>query len=284
MIHELITLARPLMVFDCETTSSNPDTARICQLGFQRFTAAGPDKRWSSLIDPGIPIPPETTAVHGISDDMIRACWKCHEPAEHENHQTGAHAFVKVPTFPQLGPMLAEGFSGCDFAGKNVRFDLRTLQNEMNRYRIVWGYESACILDADRLEQLGVPRTLADLYRKYTGEELKDAHDALADVDGTVTVILGQLRAFPQLPRDLRALHDLSWPGWIDVDGKFKFENGQPVINFGKHKGTPMRRVEPGYYRWMLGGEFSANTKRVAENALRGVFPQPSLIQATEDE
>jgi DNA polymerase-3 subunit epsilon len=280
VIHELLSLTRPLIIPDVETTGLDTNTARIVELAFQVYTSEGLKHEWRSLIDPGVPIPPETTKAHGITDaDVTARCRVCrmlaiehpYEPPEGER----CDEWKSVPRFDQIAARIAVGFSNCDFAGKNVRYDLRVLDASFKRVNVAWSYAGACVIDADRLEQLGEPRTLSHLYEKHTGEKLEDAHQALNDVRATVVVIDRQLQRYETLPRDLRELHELQWPGWIDSDGKFRFDDtGVPRITFGKHRSLSMREVPPGYYRWLMSNDFPPDVKYLADEALNGRFPK----------
>jgi len=282
MIHELIKLERPLIIFDVETTGLDPTYARIIELGFQLFTADGLQKEWRSLIDPGVPIPPETTAVHHITDDDIRSCQTCHRvegdhpTSERSAENAACDQFDPVLPFAQLAVNIARGFSNCDLGGKNVRFDIRFLAAEMKRAGVEWSYVSAKILDAERLEQIAEPRNLSGLYKKYTGKELEDAHQALADVQATTEVLIHQLTRHTQLPRSLHELHELQWPGWLDAEGKFAWDGDDVIINFGGpkgHKGKRLADTPRSYLEWMLRSEFADDTKLIIRNALLGVYP-----------
>ena len=143
---------------------------------------------------------------------------------------------------------LARGFSACDFCGKNVRFDLRILAAEFARVHVHWSYVGARIIDADRLEALAHPRDLGSLHEKYVGMRHDGAHGALSDVRAATTVIVKQLEAHAVLPRDLTALHDAQWEGWVDTEGKIRLVNGVPTIMFGKHRDCAMREVPTDYW------------------------------------
>jgi len=282
MIHQLFALERPFIVFDVETTGLDPAIDRVIELGFQVFTSEGLKQEWRSLIDPGIPIPAETTAVHKITDDDIRSCQDCHRlecdhPGGDQPALNGAcEKFNKVLTFAELAPNFAIGFNDCDFGGKNVRFDIRFFAAEMKRARVPWSYASANIIDAERIEQIVEKRDLSSLYKKYTGKSLDDAHQALADVQATTEVIFNQLTRHEHLPRSLRELHELQWPGWLDADGKFAWKDDQVIINFGGpkgHKGKRLADTPRSYLEWMLKAEFADDTKEIIRNALAGRYP-----------
>lgn len=289
MIHKLLNLARPLVVLDTETTGVDTQKDRVVELGFQIWGPDGKVSEWRSLVDPGILIPAATTKIHGITNADMLNCRLCgRSQADHAVAATCVE-FKVIPRFAQVAEKLARGFSGCDFAGKNVRFDLRILAAEFARSKVEWGYADALVLDADRLEALLNPRHLSDLYRKYTGRELEGAHGALADVEGVLTVLVQQLfqrgeDGEQRLPLDLAQLHALSWKGWIDPDRKFYFDDeGVPrFTRWGKHADRPMADPEVSkpsprdgttYWDFILRGDFSADVKKVAAEAKLGRFP-----------
>lgn len=282
MITDLLTLSRPLIVLDLETTGLRDTEDRIIEIAHQVHRPDGSIAEWRSYIDPGMAIPEASIKVHGITDAMIKRCQRCqrtkdaHDLDEATNEVgSRCEGFRPAPTFRQAAQNLARGYSDCDFAGKNVRFDLGFLAAEFRRNGVPWGYTGACVLDADRLEALAKPRHLSNLYKEYIGRELVDAHSALADVKATTEVIAAQLeRHAAALPRDLRRLHELSWPGWVDSEGKIRMRDGEAVIQFGKHKGRPMRAVPRDYWHWILKSDFSDEFKALAEGAVKGRYPQ----------
>lgn len=279
MIHTLLNLTRPLIVPDTETTGLHDD-ARIIELGFQMWTAEGLVKEWRSLINPLMPIPPQSTAIHGITDADMLLCQTCKSGRD----ECACEHFKIVPTFKMLAPHLVKGFTNCDFGGKNVRFDLGKLFKEFERSGVPWDYIGARIIDADRLEAIVKPRNLSAMYKDYTGKDLEDAHSALVDVAATTEVIWRQLFVHEVLPRDLDQLHALSWPGWLVADGSFRITNGEPTVVFGKHKGTPMKDVPVSYWDWMLSpkAKFPADVLKLVSNAKLGIFPTVTTEEAVQ--
>jgi len=314
LINQIFQLERPLFVVDCETTGTDVQVDRIISLGIQRWEALGMTLEWKTLVDPGVPIPPESTEVHGITDAMVQGCRQCGQSGTVHAMGAAGHDFDPWPRFASLAKSIAGGFQQCDFAGKNVRFDLRIIAAEMLRAGAEWSYADARVIDAERIEQVAVPRTLSDLYRKYVrkicpecegkgkfldapdkvltgrtywvdcetckgvgsiGEEFDEAHDALADVKASAIVIIKQLETHSILPRTLQELHDVLWPGWIDPDGKFRFIKGVACFsNWGKYAGKPMKSAEKGYWDWILKADFPADVKRIAAEAKLGKFPE----------
>jgi DNA polymerase-3 subunit epsilon len=293
MIDQIFKLDRPLIVYDTETTGVNTDTDRIAEVGFQDWRPDKPVREWRTLIRTGVPMPQSAADVHKITEAEFNNCSVCklpltdhadQVPAEgHEGLFPGSllpypHPFKLWPTFKQIAPSLAKGFSNCDFAGKNIRFDLRITAAEMQRAGVQWSYLGARIIDADRLEQIGEPRHLSNLYEKHTGKKLEGAHAALVDVRATTEVIVAQMRKYASvLPYDLDQLHKLQWPEqYLDGKGQFKLINGVPTCTFGKHKGKPMKDVPVGYYDWILRPDVDmpADVKALAANAKIGIFPE----------
>ena len=276
MLNNLFTLIRPLFVVDTETTGTDTQKDRIVELGFQRWDASGMTKEWRSLINPGMSIPESATKIHGIDDSRMKRCNVCDcYDDDVAPDRCRCERFRPIPYFRDLAANLAGGLVNCDFAGKNVRFDLRILSASFARASVAWSYQGARIIDAERLEQLVAPRTLSHLHYKYTGQEHEHAHGALSDAQASTRVIMAQLEAYVSLPRDLDALHALQWPGWIDSEGKFRFDvDGVPRFGpWGKYAGQPMRSVDAGYWDWMLKGDFSAEMKALAADAKLHKFP-----------
>lgn len=288
MIHQLLKLERPLVVADVETTGLDPRTDRIVEVGFQVWDADGLKSEWRSLVNPGVPIPADVMKVHGITDETVQHGCRCGahrkaHPPSGVDHDYGCSQFKPWPTFVQIAPRLAKGFTNVDFAGKNIRFDLRFFAAEFARAGVAWSYIGARIVDADRLEQLGEPRHLSNLYEKHTGRKAVDAHQALVDVRMTTEVIAAQLKKYQMLPRDLDLLHAAQWPGWIDGEGKFRFvDNVACFGSWGKHANKPMahpvvnavdHRGET-YWDFILKSDFSAEVKELAANAKLGKFPE----------
>jgi DNA polymerase III subunit epsilon len=275
-----------LVLLDTETTGQEVETARIVEYGHRVFK---PDTDvvvdYYTLINPEIPIPKEVAEVHGISDALIAiGCARCKRPAEeHPNEE--CESFKLIPRFRDIAHSLAKGFANADFAGANLRrYDLPLLAKEFERCGILFDYSQAAILDVQRLEQLLEPRTVSDLYKKYTGQEFQDAHCAIIDVRGTERVLLGQLSEHPRrsiIPRTPREIHELSYPrdpDWVDSEGKFVFIDGEPCFNFGKHKGRPLKSAIS-YLEWMIGGSFSPELKAIVNRALKeGIWPKKETV------
>lgn len=274
LLSDVLRLERPLIGVDTETTGTNPTSSRIVELALEIYAPDKPVREYRTLINPLMKIPPGATAVHGITDAMVTGCRVC-GLGEHDDT---SHAFARWPTFDQVADNLLIGFTGSDFCGYNVRFDLRMLSAEFKRVKRLWDYEDARVLDAFRLWQVAEGRSLGDAIDRFlTKEERGDgaAHNALNDVRWSTRVLASQLKAFSRLPRDLQQLHDLCSPGWFDAEGKLQWREGALCISFGQHRDTPISRVPKSYLSWITKGDFSAKVKLAAQNAIKGIYPDP---------
>lgn len=243
-------LLRPVCVFDLETTGVHTVKDRIVELAIVKLFPNGEKVEKHTLLNPGIPIPPEAAAVHGITDEMVKG----------------------KPTFRQISKSLLQFISDCDFLGYNcIRFDVPMLVEEFYRVGLQHPFAEAKIIDAFRIFCLKEERTLSAAYRFYCHEELKDAHSAHADTHATLQVLLGQLERYEDLCTEVDGLSVICQEeGLVDYNRKIIQKEGEYLYNFGKNKG---KRVldDPGYAEWMLKADFPADTKvhlrRIIEGA-----------------
>jgi len=262
---DVLPLDRPMLGCDLETTGVNRATARIIEVGFEIMRPGFETKEYRTLVNPGVPIPAEATAINHITDDMVK----------------------DAPTFEQLADNLLLGMVGCDYCGYNVRFDLGIFDAEFKRSGCRWTYEGARVIDGFRLWQIAEGRTLTHAVERWLkggdpcvghGEVADEsAHTALWDVKMSTRIIAAQLRQCPQLPRDVQQLHDLCAPGWYDHEGKLQWRNGELCFTFGEHREKPLRSVPKGYLSWVAGKDFNNTVKSACRNAMRGVYPVPPI-------
>jgi DNA polymerase-3 subunit epsilon len=249
-------LKRSLVVTDVETTGTHPQVDRIVQIGLVKLYPNGRITEWQSLINPGEPIAPEITAIHGITDDMVS----------------------RAPTFREIAPMLASGLLGCDIGGFNVRFDMLFLKKEFERVGATGILDGAKIVDVFRIFCQKEPRTLTAAVKFYLNQELSGAHDALVDAKATVNVLEAQLERYPELPNTVDEIHAIFFQkpaeGYLDPEGKLAWRHGEATINFGKYATVKLRQVEKKYLEWMLNGDFSYEVKHIIREALEGRFPR----------
>lgn len=279
LLPDILRLERPLIGLDTETTGTNPATARLVELALEIMRPGGEVTEYRTLINPGIPIPPGATAVHHITDRQVRACRVCEgDPDDTQGNFCTCPDFKPWPKFSDLADRLLKGFTGVDFAGYNVRFDLRMIFAEFVRVKRVWDYEDARVIDAFRLWQVADPRSLEDAADRFLTKDEKaalasEAHTAIGDVRWSMRVIAAQLKLFQKLPRDVQQLHDLCSPGWFDAEGKLQWRDGELCIAFGQHRDTPLRKVPRSYLDWMTKGTFSNKVKDTCRDACRGIYP-----------
>lgn len=240
-------LTRPIVFFDLETTGVNVSHDRIVEISLIKVFIDNTQVERTYRVNPQMPIPPEASMVHGITDEDVA----------HER------------TFKQLAPELKKLMEGCDIAGFNSnRFDIPLLAEEFDRAGVDFDFTRARFVDVQTIFHKREQRTLVAAYRFYCGKELDGAHSANADTRATLEVLKAQLDKYPDLPNDIEELAQYSSATRnVDLMGRIvKNDEDIPVFNFGQHKGKPVAEVItrfPGYYDWMMNGDFPGDTKRV---------------------
>ncbi len=224
-------LRRSLVVLDTETTGPDPQADRLIDLGVVIVGLEGGVGRAAVRFDPGVPIPPAATAVHGITDADVAG----------------------YPPFAASAAGIAEALADHDLAGFNLkRYDLPLLLAEFARAGVSFDLTGRAVLDAQEIFFRREPRTLSAAIRFYCGEEHAAAHGALADAEAAARVLDAQLERYPDLPREAAALHD--WFVDVDLTGRFRREGDQVVFAFGKYRGRALAEVakqDPGYLMWL---------------------------------
>ena len=267
-------LQRPLVIFDLETTGLDLVRDRIIQIAYIKICPDGSETRRNYLINPGIPIPPEVTAITSISNDDVK----------------------DKPSFKMLAPRLLDEFKGCDFAGFNSNhFDIPMLAEEFLKAGTDFDFSKHLLIDVQTIFHKMERRNLEAAYKFYCGRKMNEdfpPHRAENDTEATYRVLKGQLDMYSserqmekdrQLPNDMNKLAEFSktndnvdfagrivWKPVTDEKGKeVKDADGnvvkQEVFNFGKYKGMAVKEVlrrDPGYYSWILNGDFTYNTKQ----------------------
>ena len=251
-----LNLVKPIIFFDLETTGTDISKDRIVEICYIKVMPDGREIEYTKRINPEMHIPEGASAVHGIYDADVKDC----------------------PTFKEVAREIANEFEGCDVAGFNSnRFDLPLLAEEFLRAQVDIDLSRLRAIDVQVLYHKREPRTLSAAYKFYCGENLEDAHSALADTRATYNVLKAQLDHYEDLPNDMEALSkESSFTNNVDFAGRIVYDaNGNEVFNFGKYKGMPVDAVldrDPGYYGWMMNGDFSLNTKQVLTRIkLRGM-------------
>jgi DNA polymerase III subunit epsilon len=248
-------LDRPLAVLDIEATGINPRADRIVELAVVKLLPRGDREVRTFRVNPEMPIPPEATAIHGITDQDV----------------------ASAPSFRTIAPDVYKLFDGCDLAGYNViRFDVPLLIEEFLRASINFSLDERRVVDAQRIYHKREPRDLKAALAFYCSELFVDGHRAEADALATVRVFEGQFMRYPDLPRNMADLDkycSVREPAWADRDGKLKWVNGEITINFGKKKGESLAvlaKNDPNFLRWILKSDFSSEIKGIVGKVLEG--------------
>ena len=270
-----LNLTRPLIVFDLETTGLDFIRDRIIQISYIKVSPDGTEERENIFVNPEKPIPHEVVELTGITDDDVK----------------------DAPTFKTLAPQLSEKFKGCDFAGYNSNhFDIPMLAEEFLRAGIDFDFSKVRLIDAQTIFHKMERRNLAAAYKFFCGRKMEDdftAHRADEDTEATYRVLMGELDMYAPgvqdepdrvLENDMDFLADFSkqndnvdfagrivWRPLLGADGKPLLdadgkERRFEAFNFGKYRGRSVAdvlRTDPGYYSWMMAGDFTFNTKQV---------------------
>ena len=248
-----LSLKRPLVFFDTETTGISISKDRIIEICAIKIYPARSRDVFYQRFNPGIPIPPDAVKVHGITDEMV----------------------AKEPRFSEKVSEIVDFFTGCDLAGYNIiRFDVPLLVEELLRNGVKEiPFDGAKYVDSLAIWHKMEPRSLSDAVRYFTGETHDDAHSAEADVEATMKVLSGQFTKYSDLSSDPDTLNELVMQGntVIDYAGKFaRDEDGDIIFTFGDNRGTKVR-TNLGMLDWMLPKDFfPTHTKYIARKIRNG--------------
>ena len=241
-----IKLSKPLIVLDIEATGDQINKDRIVEIGMIKTFPDGKEEVYEKRINPEIPIPLNISEIHGIYDIDIK----------------------DAPTFKDLALEIKVFIGDCNLCGFNSnKFDVPILEEEFIRANVKSDFESKKLIDVQNIFHKMEKRTLGAAYVFYCKKEMENAHSAMYDARATLEVLKAQVRKYSELENNDEFLSEFSkankssvdYAGRIVLDGQ-----NQPIINFGKHKGKTVELVfqkEPGYYSWILKGDFSQNTK-----------------------
>lgn len=253
-------LSKPLVVFDLETTGLVIGQAHIVEICMIKVNTDHSEQEWTLRFNPGVHIPEETTALHGISDDDVKDC----------------------PTFAEMAKKVAAFIGNADLCGYNSnKFDVPLLVEEFLRAGVDFPLSNRRFIDVQNIFHKMESRTLAGAVKFYLNKNLDDAHTANADTRATLEVLKAQLDRYEGVEykdsegkttvpvvNDVQALADFTHTHkWADLAGHLIYDKqGRVCLNFGKHKGKSIEEVfviEPNYYEWMMRSEFPLSTKRL---------------------
>ena len=242
-----LNLTRPICFFDLETTGTNIVKDRIVEIAILKVYPNNTTESKTWLVNPGMEIPDEVIAIHGISNEKI----------------------ANEPKFKELSREIYTMIKDCDLGGFNSdRFDIPLLAEEMLRADIDFDMKNTVAIDVQTIFHKMEKRTLGAAYRFYCDKELIDAHSAEADTNATYEILLSQLDRYPELENNVKKLAAFSthrqfadFAGFLGYD-----EDGIEIFSFGKHKGQRVLEVldkEPGYFGWILNADFPLYTKKI---------------------
>lgn len=262
-----LNLRNPICFFDLETTGVNITHDRIIEIAVIKVMPNGEVHRKTNLLNPGIPIPPESSVFHGIYDEDVK----------------------DKPTFKEVAKEYAKFIEGADLSGFSIlKMDVPMLVEEFLRAGVDFEYQRKKIIDAQKIFHLMEKRTLAAAYRFYMNKDLQESHTAEADAEASMEVLLAQVEKYDgqdvtdasgkkigEIKNDMEVLSKLTSADMVDLAGRMiKNDKGEEIFNFGKHKSkkvTAVLKEEPAYYDWMMNGDFPQDTKRkLTEIKLRG--------------
>lgn len=252
-------LKNPLAFFDLETTGTNIIKDRVVEISVVKLMPDGERIIKTNKLNPTVPIPPETSMIHGIYDEDVK----------------------DAPTFKNIAKSLAKFLEGSDLAGFNIlKFDVPVLVEEFLRANVPFDVSKRKLIDAQKIFHMMEKRTLGAAYKFYCNKTLEKAHSAEADTLATLEVLEAQVKKYEGqqavdnlgkpvglVENNMQSLHNLSATNMVDVAGRIIYNHdGVEVFNFGKHRNRAVALVlekEPSYYDWIMKGEFAQDTKRV---------------------
>lgn len=241
-----------IVAFDVETTGTDSSKDVIIQLAAVKF-----DKDFNRLdsyccyVKPmeDFEIAPGALEKHGLTKEFIL-----------ENGISSNEVMEVFNTFCK----------DCDLLSYNGNtFDIKFIVKEMKAAGIEFSLDRV-FYDSMKLETMLHPRRLEVIYKNYTGRDLDDAHNALADVNATIEVFRHQLNKFSEQDITLDEIMGFEESQIFDVDGMFKKEDDKIVFAKGKYKGVEFMEVarsDAGYVKWfMTNKDFSDHTKNILRN------------------
>lgn len=229
-----LNLKNPIVFFDLETTGLNVAQDRIVEIGILKVHVDGKEESKTFKVNPEMPIPKESSDIHGITDEDVKDC----------------------PTFKEVGKTLAKFMEGCDIAGFNSnKFDVPLLAEEFIRAEVDFDMKKRKFIDVQTIFHKMEKRTLSAAYKLYCDKDLTDAHSAEADTKATYEVLMAQLDRYEDLKNSVDFLSEFSsFNKNADFIGRIVFDDdGDECFNFGKYKGKKVAKVlddDPGYYGW----------------------------------
>lgn len=256
-----LNLTKPLAIVDLETTGLRTDTDRIVEISVLLIRPDGSRESKTRRVNPGVPIPPDATRVHGITDADV----------------------ADAPRFAQIAASFGDFLGDADLAGYNLRdFDLPLLAREFERAQKPLAMEGRSIVDVMLIFKRREPRDLKAAYQFYCGKSRDDLHSADADVQACAEILDAQIAHYSDLPRDVAGLSAQFGrdPAGVDFGGKFVWRDGEVHLNFTKSRGESLKKLardDRGLLDWIVEkSSVAEDAKAIAREALAGRFPTPA--------
>lgn len=258
----MIKLERPVVFFDLETTGIEIVNDRIIEMCMVKMGTDGTImKSWKARFNPeGRLSRPEALEKHGITDEEL----------------------LDEDTFSYIAPEIHLFLEDCDIGGYNVfRFDLPILCEEFMRAGIPFSYRTKKVIDSYLILAKMEPRKLEDVYARYTGKTLENAHSAEEDILATIEIFKKQNEIY-ELPENIEELEKLTVDRskMIDLSGKYKLEDGKVMVCFGKYQGKPFKEAhaqDPSYFEWVKNSETFTKDMKAVTSLLQRRFQEGSL-------
>jgi DNA polymerase-3 subunit epsilon len=242
-----LNLKNPIVFFDLETTGVNVASDRIVEISILKVHIDGSEEVKTYRVNPEMPIPKSSSLIHGIYDADVK----------------------DAPVFKTIAKDLVRFMEGCDIGGYNSnKFDIPLIAEEFIRADVDFEMRKRHFIDVQTIFHKMEKRTLEAAYKFYCGKDLTDAHSAEADTRATFEVLKAQLDHYSELKNDVVFLSEFSsFNRNVDLAGRIIFnDKDEEVFNFGKYRGVKVTTVlekDPGYYGWMMNGDFPLYTKKI---------------------
>ena len=244
-------LEKPIVFFDLETTGVQISSDRIVEISILKIFPNGNKETKTWLVNPTIPIPSESSEIHGISNEKVK----------------------NEPTFKELAPEISKLIHNCDLAGYNSnKFDIPLLAEEFLRVGVDFDMKNRKAVDIQNIFHKMEQRTLIAAYKFYCNKELINAHSAEADTTATYEILLSQLEKYEELENNINFLSEFSLLGgkFADMAGFIRYNNsGEEILSFGKYRGVTLKQIwqeNKGYFSWIQNADFPLYTKNVMRN------------------
>lgn len=238
-------MTKNIIAFDLETTGLNTQEDYILQIALIRFDSQTFEelaaKSWYIKPEKDFTINEEAAEKIGFTKEFIL-----------QNGVSLKDIWDEAVAFIGDDDMLS--YNG-------IHFDIPMLYNNLTRSNLNFDFSNRKFYDAYVIERKRFSCKLIDTYKRYTGKDFEQAHDAYNDTQATIEVFKNQI---------LKDSSDIEQDEFILVspEGFLKKENGNIVFTTGKYKGKRTNDVvatDQSYIRWVF-DKFSKITKETIKN------------------